>query len=51
MYQSFLSGNDHEWVNYEEIDNDHTLDDYIQINRDAEDAYFDSEEPSDAFDN
>eukprot|EP00667_Euglena_gracilis_P005672 EG_transcript_5710 len=47
MEGCFLDGEDANWVDYHKIDNDASLDDVEQLNADAEDRYFDSEEPSD----
>lgn len=41
MAQRFLHGSDHEYVDYAAIDGDEALDDLEQMQRDAEDAYFD----------
>ncbi|TYZ66455.1 hypothetical protein PybrP1_009988 [[Pythium] brassicae (nom. inval.)] len=41
MAHRFLHGSDHEFVDYAAIDGDAALDDLEQIQRDAEDAYFD----------
>ncbi|GMF65482.1 unnamed protein product [Phytophthora lilii] len=40
MSARFLNGEDGEYVNYAEIDADETLDDFDEIQRDAEDRYF-----------
>ncbi|TDH72846.1 hypothetical protein CCR75_000570 [Bremia lactucae] len=40
MSLNFLAGNDSCYVSYEAIDADESLDDYDEINRDAEDKYF-----------
>ncbi|CAL1392903.1 unnamed protein product [Linum trigynum] len=42
MHQKFLSGEDHEHLDYEKIDDDETLDDHWhqEATRDAEDRYF-----------
>ncbi|GAB9463153.1 hypothetical protein Gpo141_00000626 [Globisporangium polare] len=44
MIQRFLQGSDHEYVDYAVIDSNAALDDLEQIQRDAEDAYFDMDE-------
>lgn len=44
MIQRFLQGSDHEYVDYREIDANAALDDLEQMQRDAEDAYFDMDE-------
>lgn len=41
MIHRFLQGSDHEYVDYAVIDNNAALDDLEQMQRDAEDAYFD----------
>ena len=41
MHRRFVDGFDGEFVNYEEIDGDATLDDKKQIEQDSEDKYFD----------
>jgi len=48
MKEKFLSGEDGEFVNYKEVDENEELDDYKQIETDAQDRYFDEidEEPS-----
>ena len=46
MKSHFLEGADQPWVDYSQIDNDVALDDIVQQTADAEDSYFDSEEPS-----
>ncbi|VYS69559.1 unnamed protein product [Arabidopsis thaliana] len=45
MEQKFLSGEDHQHLDYAKIDNDETLDDHWlrEIGRDAEDKYFDED--------
>ncbi|CAD5334189.1 unnamed protein product [Arabidopsis thaliana] len=45
MQQKFLSGEDHQHLDYAKIDNDETLDDHWlrEIGRDAEDKYFDED--------
>ncbi|CAI5727638.1 hypothetical protein KXD40_005649 [Peronospora effusa] len=40
MSTRFLDGEDGEYVNYAEIDADETLDDLVEMQRDAEDRYF-----------
>jgi hypothetical protein len=40
MSARFLTGEDSEYVKYAEIDADETLDDYEEMQRDAEDRYF-----------
>ncbi|CAH0488428.1 unnamed protein product [Peronospora farinosa] len=40
MSTRFLHGEDGEYVNYAEIDADETLDDLVEMQRDAEDRYF-----------
>lgn len=40
MSTRFLNGEDGEYVNYAEIDADERLDDFVAIQRDAEDRYF-----------
>ncbi|KAH7476208.1 hypothetical protein KRP22_000050 [Phytophthora ramorum] len=40
MSTRFLNGEDAEYVNYAEIDADETLDDFDEMQRDAEDRYF-----------
>lgn len=42
MHQKFLSGEDHQYVDYSKIDNDETLDDHWlrEVNHDAEEKYF-----------
>lgn len=42
MAHRFLQGSDHEFVDYAAIDSDAALDDLEQMQRDAEDAYFDA---------
>lgn len=44
MIQRFLQGSDHEYVDYAVIDSNSALDDLEQMQRDAEDAYFDLDE-------
>lgn len=44
MIQRFLQGSDHEYVDYAVIDSNAALDDLEQMQRDAEDAYFDLNE-------
>ena len=46
MMLKFLMGEDREFFDYEEIDNNEIYDDIEQINQEDEEAYFDSEEPS-----
>lgn len=45
MQQKFLSGQDHEHVNYSKIDEDETLDDHWskEANCDAEEKYFEED--------
>jgi hypothetical protein len=50
MEQRFLNGEDVGFVDYNKIDKDESLDDLEQMGRDAEDDYFDGEEPCDAMD-
>jgi hypothetical protein len=45
MTLRFLEGRDED-ADYESIDNSEEYDDYRQIERDAQDAYFDAESPS-----
>lgn len=45
MTLRFLEGRDDD-VDYNDIDNNEEYDDYQQIERDAQDAYFDAESPS-----
>lgn len=40
MSTRFLNGEDSEYVNYTEIDTDETLDNFVEMQRDAEDRYF-----------
>lgn len=40
MARRFLDGCDHEYVQYDEIDTNEALDDWAQLEQDAEDAYF-----------
>jgi hypothetical protein len=40
----FLMGDDKDYINYEEIDYNELYDDLEQLNRDEEDAYFDTQE-------
>eukprot|EP00668_Euglena_longa_P014359 GGOE01018344.1.p1 GENE.GGOE01018344.1~~GGOE01018344.1.p1 ORF type:complete len:109 (+),score=39.08 GGOE01018344.1:180-506(+) len=47
MEGCFLDGEDGHWVDYLTIDNDTSLDNVAQQSADAEDRYFDAEEPSD----
>nr|CCA16444.1 conserved hypothetical protein [Albugo laibachii Nc14] len=42
MSQRYLDGLDHEYIDYEAIDADTALDDFIQQERDEQDAYFDT---------
>ncbi|ETO85075.1 hypothetical protein F444_01102 [Phytophthora nicotianae P1976] len=44
MSSRFLNGEDSEYVNYAEIDADEALDDFDEMQRDAEDRYFAEEE-------
>ena len=44
MHKKFLDGEDFKWVDYEQIDNDETLDDVKQMEQDSEDKYFDAED-------
>jgi len=43
----FLDGGDGDWVDYGAIDENGALDDVAQLTADAEDRYFDAEEPDD----
>lgn len=45
MQQKFLSGEDHQHLDYTKIDNDETLDDHWlrEIGLDAEEKYFDED--------
>lgn len=47
MHERFLAGKDAEFVDYDQIDSDYRNDPIDLIQRDAEDDYFDSEEPND----
>jgi hypothetical protein len=43
MHFRFLQGYDADFIDYNEIDNDWTLDDKKQMEQDSEDKYFDKE--------
>ena len=45
MQHRFLSGKDGDYIDYASIDENSDYDANDLINQDAEDAYFDSEEP------
>ncbi len=47
MHERFLNGQDAEWIDYKEIDQDETLDDRQQMDRDEEDRWFNQEEEAD----
>lgn len=47
MHERFLAGKDDEFVDYADIDSDARNDPIDLMQRDAEDNYFDSEEPND----
>ena len=46
MHERFLAGADSEYFDYNSVDNNPEFDSMQQINQDAEDKYFDSEEAS-----
>lgn len=45
MYQSFLDGKDKEFFDYSTVDDNSKYDNVIEMDHDAEDKYFDSEDP------